>query len=107
MKNNVKKMCEAAVLLALGILLPMFFHLFGAGGPVFLPMHLPVLLAGFLLGPLYGALIGLLSPLLSFLFTQMPQIGGLPGMTCHCEGIEFFIQSETQMDIGETRFRVE
>jgi len=80
MKNNVKKMCEAAVLLALGILLPMFFHLFGAGGPVFLPMHLPVLLAGFLLGPLYGALIGLLSPLLSFLFTQMPQIGGLPGM---------------------------
>lgn len=80
MKNNVKKLCEAAVLIALGVLLPMAFHLFGAGGPIFLPMHLPVLLAGFLLGPLYGALIGLLSPLLSFLFTQMPQIGGLPGM---------------------------
>lgn len=79
MKLPVKKMCEASVLLALGILLPMFFHLFGAGGPVFLPMHLPVLLAGLLLGPFYGGLLGILIPLFSFLLTQMPQIGILPG----------------------------
>jgi len=80
MKSEVKKMSEAAVLLALGILLPLAFHLWGAAGPIFAPMHLPVLLAGFILGPFYGGLLGLLVPLFSFLITGMPGVGSLPGM---------------------------
>lgn len=80
MKSEIKKMSEAAILLAIGILLPMAFHLWGAAGAIFAPMHLPVLLAGFILGPFYGALLGLLTPLFSFLFTGMPGVGLLPGM---------------------------
>jgi 2-polyprenyl-3-methyl-5-hydroxy-6-metoxy-1,4-benzoquinol methylase/thiamine transporter ThiT len=79
MKNEVRKMSEAAALLALGVLLPLFFHLFGAGS-IFLPMHLSILLGGFLLGPFYGVLLGLLTPLLSFLSTGMPPVAALPGM---------------------------
>lgn len=62
-----------ALFLALGLLIPLLFHLLGLGA-AFLPMHIPVMLAGFLLGPAFGAGIGALSPLLSALLTGMPPL---------------------------------
>jgi len=65
------KITGCALFLALGIVLPMFFHMFGLG-KVFLPMHIPVFLAGLLLGSKEGLLIGTLTPILSSLLTGMP-----------------------------------
>lgn len=62
----------SAVFVALGVLLPLAFHLAGAAGAIFLPMHIPTLLAGFMLGPYCGLCVGLLSPLISSLSTGMP-----------------------------------
>ncbi len=73
-------MTEAALLLALGILLPMAFHGIPNAGQIFLPMHIPALLAGFMLGPLWGLFVGTMSPFLSSLLTGMPAMAMMPGM---------------------------
>ena len=62
-----------ALCIALGLVLPVFFHMIGAGF-AFLPMHIPVLLCGLLFGWQYGAICGLIVPLLSSLLTGMPPI---------------------------------
>lgn len=80
MRSQVRKMAEAALLLALGILLPMAFHGIPNAGQVFLPMHIPALIAGFMLGPLWGLFVGAMSPLLSSLLTGMPVLAMMPGM---------------------------
>ncbi len=74
MNTNLKpaELTKAALFIALGIVLPMGFHFFQMGGPVFLPMHIPVLLSGFFLSPLPAFLVGLLTPLLSSVLTSMP-----------------------------------
>lgn len=73
--ENVMKMVYGGVLIALGILLPQAFHVFGQeAGKMFLPMHLPVFMAGFLLGPLYGGIIGAVVPVLSSVLTGMPPV---------------------------------
>ena len=67
-KANVRvlKLAYGGLLVALGILLPQAFHIFGQNaGMIFLPIQIPVLFAGMLLGPYYGGLIGV-SLLLSF-----------------------------------------
>lgn len=74
MKSNAKKITYSGLFLALGVIFPQVFHLFGGTGPVFLPMHIPVLLAGFFLGGTSGALIGFLTVLLSAAITGMPQV---------------------------------
>lgn len=80
--TSIFKLCTAALLLAIGILLPQVFHLVGgqAMGGMFLPMHIPVFIAGLLLGPSYGVAVGTITPLLSFLFTGMPPAAKLPFM---------------------------
>ena len=73
--NKVTKMAFGGLLVALGILLPQAFHIFGTnGGGIFLPIHIPVLMAGILLGPYYGGLIGVLVPVLSSILTGMPPV---------------------------------
>lgn len=69
-----KKLVSTAVCIALGVLLPMIFHLSGFMGPVFLPMHIPVLLAGLFLGAKSGMATGLAAPILSSLLTGMPPL---------------------------------
>lgn len=69
---------KTAMMIALGIALPMAFHSIPNAGRVFLPMHLPVLLAGFLFGPVSGLLAGAITPLLSSLFTGMPPMAPVP-----------------------------
>ena len=44
-----RQLTVSGFFIALGLILPMLFHLAGGMGVVFLPMHLPVLLAGFFL----------------------------------------------------------
>lgn len=78
--SNTKKLCFAAIMLAVGILLPMVFHMIPNGGNIFAPMHLPVFITGFLCGPMYGAMVGLVCPLMSCLFTGMPSVAFLPNM---------------------------
>jgi len=73
-KIATNKLVQAAMLLALGVLLPQVFHVFGPdAGKLFLPMHIPALLAGLMLG-MPGSAVGLLIPPLSFLITGMPAV---------------------------------
>lgn len=72
-KSELKKLVISALLLALGLVLPTFFHLFGAGS-VMLPMHIPVLICGLACGSPYGAACGLILPYLSSILTGMPPL---------------------------------
>ena len=76
MKTTFKtpELVRAALFVALGIVLPMGFHMLHMGGPVFLPMHIPVLIAGFFLSPVLALIVGILTPLLSSLLTGMPPL---------------------------------
>lgn len=74
-KTTTLQLVLAAMFTALGILLPMVFHLFGNNlGMALLPMHIPVLLCGFIVGSQYGALVGFIVPLLASAFTGSPPI---------------------------------
>ncbi len=72
-KTMTVNLTGTALCMALGLVLPVLFHLFGAGS-VFLPMHIPVLLCGLLFGWQWGAVCGLFVPLISSLLTGMPPI---------------------------------
>jgi len=72
--SNVKLLVVAAMLVALGVVFPMAFHMLPAGyaGRALLPMHIPVLLAGLICGPFYGLVAGAITPAISHLTTGMP-----------------------------------
>lgn len=63
-KINTKKMVLSALLLALGMILPMLTMQIPTIGNMLLPMHIPVLLCGFICGAPYGALIGFALPII-------------------------------------------
>ncbi|MCL2526908.1 MAG: ECF transporter S component [Defluviitaleaceae bacterium] len=75
--SDIKKTVITSMLIALGIVMPMIFHLIpqGLGGRVLLPMHIPVFLAGLVVGPFFGFFAGLITPLLSSMITGMPAAG--------------------------------
>ncbi len=77
-----RRLTSAALLVALGVLLPQLFHAIPNFGTVFSPMHLPVLACGLICGWKYGLLCGLLTPALSSALTAMPPAMILPGMVC-------------------------
>ncbi len=77
-ENPTKSLVYAGFFIALGVLLPLPFHITGIAGTIFLPMHIPVLIGGFYLGGLYGLLIGLVTPLLSHMATGMPPLAPVP-----------------------------
>lgn len=89
--KNIQKLVSAALLIAVGILLPIVFHSIGgmAVGTLLLPMHLPILIAGALLGWEYGLLCAIITPLISFLTTGMPMLAKLPYMMVEliCYGV--------------------
>jgi riboflavin transporter FmnP len=72
--NKTGKLVACSVFIAFGVLLPIAFHLVGALGPVFLPMHIPVLIAGLFLGGYAGFTVGVIAPILSSLLTGMPPV---------------------------------
>ncbi len=81
MRSNftMKNIVNSALLLALGVVLPQVFHVFGqASGQTLLPIHIPVLLTGFICGPVFGLIVGILTPILSHLFTGMPPMSPMP-----------------------------
>ena len=63
-KSPVKTLVTAAMLMALGFVLPFFTGQIPQIGNMLCPMHLPVLLCGFLCGWRYGLAVGFLLPLL-------------------------------------------
>ncbi len=79
---RTKKLVLAALLLALGVVLPAATHSIPNAGSVLLPMHIPVLLCGLTCGWQYGLTCGLLAPALSHLITGMPPAAVLPSMAC-------------------------
>lgn len=79
---RTKKLVLAALLLAVGVVLPTATHSIPNAGGVLLPMHVPVLLCGLTCGWQYGLACGLLAPSLSHLITGMPPAPVLPAMVC-------------------------
>ncbi|MDD6236340.1 MAG: ECF transporter S component [Clostridiales bacterium] len=70
---KTKKVVISGLLIALNLILPQVFHLFGQqAGKILLPMHIGVLIAGLLLGSVWGVGVGVLTPILGFLITGMP-----------------------------------
>lgn len=69
---NVRDLILTAMFIAVGLVLPQVFHLFGGLGTIFLPMHIPVLLCGFVCGWKYGMICGIITPFLSSIITGMP-----------------------------------
>ncbi|SHF13615.1 ECF transporter S component [Clostridium fallax] len=74
MNFSTNKLVKAALFLALGIVIPLFFHLTNIPGKIFLPMHIPVLLCGFILGKEYGFIVGFITPLLNSFISGMPPL---------------------------------
>jgi len=82
MRTNTIKTIYTAIFIAMGIVLPVVFHLLPGMGSFLSPMHIPVLLCGLVCGFPYGLTCGVLTPLLSSLLTGMPSAASLPGMLC-------------------------
>ncbi len=75
MKITTKKLVLMAIFVALGIILPIVFHIFGSSiAQILSPMHIPVFIAGALMGPIAGLIVGMMTPVLSSLFTGMPPV---------------------------------
>lgn len=62
----------ALTFVAGNVLLPQLFHLWGAGGPVFLPILFFTLIAAATMGRSVALVTGVLSPLISAALTGMP-----------------------------------
>jgi len=78
--SNVKKMVITALLIAIGIVLPLTLHAIPGAGRIFLPMHIPILICGIVCGIPYGLAAGIITPLLSSLTTGMPPTAIVPAM---------------------------
>lgn len=71
-RNPIRTLSLAALLLALGFVLPFFTGQIPQVGSMLCPMHLPVLLCGFLCGWRYGLGVGFVLPLLRSALTGAP-----------------------------------
>jgi hypothetical protein len=70
---DLRSISRAAVVTALGLVLPPVFHALHLGH-VFLPMYLPILAGAFLLPPRWAAAAGFATPLVSAAATGMPPL---------------------------------
>ena len=73
-RKPVQSLAVAAMLLALGYVLPFFTGNIPQIGSMLCPMHLPVLLCGFLCGWRYGLTVGFLLPLLRAVLIGAPPL---------------------------------
>jgi len=78
--STVKKITLCAICIALCVVLPTAFHVFGPVASVLSPMHIPVLLCGLVCGWPFGAFCGIAGPLLSSMITSMPPAAALVHM---------------------------
>ena len=78
MKKHIQNLVTAAMLMGVGIVLPIFTGQIPQIGNMLLPMHLPVLICGLICGWQYGGIIGFLLPLLRYmLFSAPPMPNGI------------------------------
>lgn len=70
---KLRDLIFAALMVALGIILPIALHSFNVSN-IILPMHIPVLLAGFVLPWHLALMVGVLTPVLSSVLTGMPPV---------------------------------
>lgn len=84
MQKKTYRLVVAAMLLALGMVLPFLTGQIPQIGGMLCPMHIPVLLCGMMCSWPYGLICGLLGPLLSSLVTGMPPAAYLPAMMVEC-----------------------
>ena len=77
MKKNqntaLRRLVYAALLLALGQVLPLVTAQIPLIAKMISPMHIPAFLCGFICGPVWGAAVGFVCPLLRMLLFGMPQ----------------------------------
>lgn len=73
-KMNVMKLTQAAMLMAVGMVLPFVTGQIPQFGKMLLPMHIPVLLCGLICGWQYGLVVGFILPLLRGAVFGMPAI---------------------------------
>ena len=73
-KVKTKQLILSAMLLGIGIVLPVLTGQIKEIGDSLLPMHLPVMLCGIICGAKYGATIGLMLPFIRSLTFGMPPI---------------------------------
>lgn len=73
MKNtSIKNMVISAMLLGIGLVLPLLTGQIQQIGNMLLPMHLPVLLCGLICGWQYGLMIGFILPVMRSMIFGMP-----------------------------------
>jgi ECF transporter S component (folate family) len=78
--KNTKTIVTMGLLIAIGVVLPMFARMIPNGGTLLSPLHIPALIAGIALGPVEGIIVGLVCPLLNYAISGMPQGAGLIAM---------------------------
>lgn len=71
-KNELKNLVIAAMLLAIGLVLPFLTGQIQQIGNMLLPMHFPVILCGLICGWKYGLGVGFIMPLLRSALFSMP-----------------------------------
>src|SRR4030042_2497669 len=72
-EKSLRQIPLTSLFVALAIIFPMFFHMFGLGS-TFLPMFLPVIVGSMLLTWRFALMLGIISPISSWLLTGMPPI---------------------------------
>lgn len=73
--TRILRMVLSALLLAIGLVLPLLTGNIPQFGSMLLPMHLPVLICGFVCGWKWGLAVGFILPILrSLLFTMPPMV---------------------------------
>ncbi len=70
--KRIQNLVLAAMLTAVGIVLPFFTGQIPQIGNMLLPMHLPVLVCGLICGWQYGGIVGFILPLLRHVLFGMP-----------------------------------
>lgn len=73
-RENIQKLVLSALLLAIGLALPLLTGQIKEIGDSLLPMHLPVLLCGLICGWRYGLAVGAILPFLRSVTFGMPPI---------------------------------
>ena len=73
-KTAIQKLASAAMLFAMGLVLPLATGQIPEIGNMLLPMHIPVLLCGFICGWKYGLAVGALLPIIRSLIFGMPPL---------------------------------
>ncbi|NQT26281.1 ECF transporter S component [candidate division KSB1 bacterium] len=71
MQSRTQQIILSGLFIAIGVILPILFHMIGLGA-FMLPMFWPICISAFYLNPLFAILTGVLTPMISMLITGMP-----------------------------------